>query len=97
MKLILNIVMLHIKFKGTTHDSNMIAIIKHTETPLTTEEGVKRSTHFHLEISYVSYQIIWNVEHLENKHSAFTYTLTPWVVAKGQICIYLNMVMLHIK
>ena len=27
MKLFLNIVMLHIKFKGTTHDSNMIVII----------------------------------------------------------------------
>ena len=26
MKLVLNIVMLHIKFKGTTHDRNMIAI-----------------------------------------------------------------------
>ena len=27
MKLFLNIVMLHIKLKGTTHDSNLIAII----------------------------------------------------------------------
>ena len=38
--------------------------------------------HFHLEISHVSYQIIWNVEHLENKHSVLTYTLNPWYCSR---------------
>ena len=45
MKLILNIVMLHI-IKGTAHDSNMIAIIQHAETPLTTEEGGQKVNAF---------------------------------------------------
>ena len=49
---------------------------------MTTEEGVKRSTHFHLEISHVSYQIEWNAEYLENKHSVLTYTPNSWVVTK---------------
>ena len=46
MKFFRNISMLHIKFKGPTHDSNMIAIIKHAETPLTTEEGGQKVNAF---------------------------------------------------
>ena len=34
------------KIKGTAHDSNMIAIIQHAETPLTTEEGVQKVNAF---------------------------------------------------
>ena len=46
MNFFLNISMLHIKLKGPTHDSNMIAIIKHAETPLTTEEGGQKVNAF---------------------------------------------------
>ena len=46
MKLILNIVMLHIKLMGTAHDSNMIEIIKHAEAQLTTEEGGQKVNAF---------------------------------------------------
>ena len=34
------------KIKGTAHDSNIIAIIKHAETPFTTEEGGQKVNAF---------------------------------------------------